>query len=386
MQYEQAVPAQHILLFRKATYVYDAYYPKQLDNGTTQFICREFAKRQIDFSKEPAEWSDEKTVDVATPSGFTNPILPIKNIIGYDFYRDGILFVLGEWDGKSWLLTGTQAKLMIVNRDLTRVEVLHDDIFSLAREAEPEATHIKGYVHFSGYGGKIVGALATYRGDDERSVLAVFDGSKWSGVRANMRLDTVQEGVVPVWDVKGYFIGWVTEGHSTNSLFIKISDLSISPCYPPVSITTTEPVYDMINRKVIWAEWGASEAYAQRIHVSDPDPANGCVNFKNVTPYGSVKDKEGHTIDLTIVNKYRPAIFKDNVHKWLVVGVMRGGLPEGIHRILKADLNDIGNASKWEVVTRPTGDDKLFMGMVACYDADRKPLPSPVIPAVPRGT
>ncbi len=37
------------------------------------------------------------------------------------------------------------------------------------------------------------------------------------------------------------------------------------------------------------------------------------------------------------------------------------------------------------VVTRPTGDDKLMMGMVACYDTDKKPLPAPMIPAIPRG-
>jgi hypothetical protein len=379
LQYEFTVPAHHVFLVKTGTYTYDVYYTKQLNNGITNYICREFAKRTVDFKTDPPEWKEEKTIDVASPSGFANPILPYKNILGYDFYRRRILFVLGEWDGASWLFQGTKAKLLAVDLGLSKIEVLNDNLFTLAQEAVPEATHIKGYANFGGYGGKLVGILAAYSNAEERSVALVFDGSSWYAVRANTRRDTVQEGVVPIWDVKDRFIGWLTEGHSDNSHFIRISDFQVIPCYPPFS-TTSEPVYDMINHKIVWTEWGAGEAISQRIYVSDPDPTNGCINFKNATPYGTVKDNEGNTINLTIMSKYAPSIFQNGANKWLVIGAFRGGIPEGFHRVLKVDLGSYSDASKWDLVKDPSGNDKLVKGMVTCISTDGKPLPAPMFP------
>jgi len=295
------------------------------------------------------------------------------------------LIALGEWDGVSTYLNSTTVKLLAVKRDFSNVTVLHDDLLSLAQTVAADVTRIKSFVHFMGYGGKIAGTIAAYANDTERSVIALYDGAAWSAVRANDAYDYVQEEIEPIWDAEGNFIGWLTEGHGTNTQFIKYPELTVTAKPPSGTLFTTTPIYDMVNHKVVFIEWGSSTGAKQAILVADPDPTDGYTNLTDVTPTGTITDNEGNSIDLETVNKEPGFIFSDGVNTWLVFGAARGGLPAGQARVIKVDLGSYSDPAKYDVIADPANSDLYVRGSYCrAIDPTNKLLvPSPIFVVKP---
>jgi len=361
MQYSHDIASTGAILFRQTVWQYEVIWAEMLDNGTTKRIVRKLKKATLDFSTSPPTWGTVEEIDVATPSGLTNPIAPHRSLFGYDFENDEILLALGEWDGTSAVLDTNTVKLLAIKRDFSNVSVLHDDLLSLAREAAADVTRIFVYAQFWGYGGKIVGTLGTYADTEERSVVALYDGTSWSAVRANYVYDYIQERLEPIWDAEDNFIGWLTEGHGTNMQWIKYSDLSVQAAVPSGPSFTIDPIYDMINHKIIILEWGGATGAKQYIFVGDPDPDSGYSTLTDVTPTGTIQDAEGNSIDLNTVNKSRGNIFSDGVNTWLVFRSERGGLPTGQKRCIKVDLGQYSDPTKYAVIADPSGVDTYMI-------------------------
>lgn len=357
MQYEYTLPTLEALMFKTGTMQYEVIYPEQLDNGTTKFICRKLKKRTVDFSVSPPTWGSETEIDIGTPSGFTNPIIGGHEKLGYNFETDEILIPLGEWDGSSEYMDVTEAKLLAVKRDFSSVTVIQSDLFSLVKSAISDATRIYFSLQFWGYGGKIAGIAQVYADSGsgaERSCIILYDGSSWSAVHANSRYDYVQQAIEPIWDAGNNFLGWLTTGHGTNSHRISYPDLTITAGYPG-GLFTTEPIYDPINHKVIWIEWGSSTGATQNIWVAEPtDPFNAT----NVTPSGSITDNEGNTINLAVECKAKGAVFSDGAHKWLVM-CMYDNPGRTFRRTVKVTLGSYSNADAWSVIATPDNTDTI---------------------------
>jgi hypothetical protein len=371
MLYEYAIPADEVLCFKTGTYTYDVIYPKTLTNGTTSQICRQLGKKTIDFSTTPPTWSSETTIDVATPSGLTVPICPENFPLGYDFETDKILIALGEWNGSSvGFRNVTNCKLLAVTRAFDNVTILQADLLTLVKTVITDATKINYWAQFFGYGGKIVGIVAPYAGTAERSCILKYNGSAWSVTNANSRYTFVQESIEPIWDADDNFIGWVTEGHGTNSHFIDVN-LVVKTCYCPTGLFTHSPIYDPINHKVIWTEWGSATGAKQFVYISDPNAISGCTNFLDRTPTGTIYDNEAHAINLNTMNKAHTAIFSDGVNTWLVLYIGRGGLTTD--RSAKVDLGSYSDPTKWAVLATPTNDDKIYKnGRDRCINLETK--------------
>jgi len=377
MQYEYELPTITATMFKTGAYTYEVIYPEFLDNGTAQYIVRKLKKRTLDFSTSPPTWGSESEIDVATPSGLSNPIMSHKCPLGYDFENDRLIFLLGEWDGTSKILKTDTAKIMAVKRDFSQVTVLHSDVLSLIQSAISDASRIEAYAGFGGYGGKIVGAVAVWSDSGtsaERSCILKYDGSSWSAVHANSRYDYVQEDVEPIWDENDNFLGWLTEGHGTNSHFIEYPDLSIE-ANAPGGAFTTEPIFDPINHKVIWIEWGSSTGATQHVWTADPtDPFNAT----DVTPSGTKTDNEGNTIDLNVDCKSDGSVFSDGTNDWLVVKLYDNP-NRNYFRAMKATLGSLNDANAWDFIEDTNGSDEhCIMCGVRCYDpTNKKALPVP---------
>jgi len=378
MQYEYTLPTAYGILFKTGAYTYEMIYPEQLDNGTCRHICRNLKKRVIDFSTSPPTWGSESSIAVDTPSGFTNPVMPVRCPLGYDFETDEILLVLGEWDGTSTRLWTTSAKLLAIKRDFSNVTVLHNDLFALAQSVIADTAHISRYVSFYGYGGKIVGVLSIFSNTgipNERSCIILYDGTSWSAVHADSRYDYMQERVEPIWDASDNFLGWLTEGHGTNSHFISYPDLSIT-AGSPGGVFTTEPVYDPINHQVVWIEWGSATGDTQHIWTADP---TNPFSATDVTPTGTKTDNEGHTIDLNVDQKANGSIFSDGTNNWLVVMIVDNPVVNPV-RAMKVNLGEYSNANAWDFIGDPTGVDTYWLaGHFRTIDPVNKLfLPSPL--------
>jgi hypothetical protein len=381
LTYKQAIPAESTISVKTGADTYDVYYPKILNDGTCVQLCRELAVRQFDFGTSPPTIGAESTIDVETPSTYTNPVIPTEFNLGYDFDSDKILMVLGEWDTSSLTFENiTDASLLSIDLAFVGVTVENADLLALAQGAIPTATELNYVGHFYGYGTKIVGALGTYAGSSEKSCIATYDGAAWGATQANTRFNYIQEGVEPIWDASNTFLGWLTEGHGTNSHFVKYSDLSVVTCYPP-GVYTTCPHYDMKNHKVIWLEYGSGTGAGQYIHTSDPDATFGCINFVNVTPYvGTITDNESNVIDLETANKAAGVFFSDGVNEWMVLGLSRGGIPAGQNRPAKVNLGQYNDYTKWSILENNLSVDTGYkdMGRDRCIDTTNHVfLPNP---------
>jgi len=379
MQYEYTLPAQGATLFKTGAYTYEVIYPETLDNGTTNRICRNLKKRVIDFSTSPPTWGSESSIDVETPSGFTNPIIDSASPLGYNFETDELLLGIGEWDGTSHDMWCTSVKLLAIKRDFSDVTVLISDLLTLIQSAISDASHIGTCVKFSGYGGKITGAVsvASNTGSaNERSCLITYDGTSWTAIHANTRYDSVQQGLEPIWDASDNFLGWLTRGHGTNSHFISYPDLSVTAGCPG-GLFTTEPIYDMINHQVIWIEWGSTTGATQHIWIADPtDPFDAT----DVTPTGTKTDNEGNTIDLNVDMKLFGSIFSDGTNNWFVTGIWDN--PNAAYsRVMKVTLGSYNNANAWDFIADPSGDDRYAIhGDIRTIDPVNKLyLPNPLI-------
>jgi len=383
MQYEYTLPTVTATLFKTGAYTYEVIYPELLDNGTTHYICRNLKKRVIDFSSSPPTWGSESSIAVDTPSGLSNPIMSSKCPLGYNFETDELLFVLGEWDGTSTLLSTTTAKLIAVKRDFSSVSVLHDDLLTLAQSAISDAETIRYYATASGYGDKIVCIVGTYSDtgtENERSCIILYDGTSWSAVHANTRYDSLQEDIEPIWDASDNFLGWLTEGHGTNSHFISYPDLSIT-AGAPGGLFTTEPIYDPVNHKIIWIEWGSATGATQHIWIADPtDPFTAT----DVTPSGTKTDNEGHSIDLNVDCKSDGSIFSDGTKNWLVMKIYDNPDRE-FYRAMKVTLGSYSDAGEWDFIADPSGSDQItIQNAVRTINPSTKLLiPNPLFIVVP---
>lgn len=348
------------LLIKTSDKHYDLFYPKCLDNGTTKLIVRKLCKVSIDFTVTPPTWGSVTEIDVETPSGFTNPQICNRPIVGYNFDNGEVLIVLGEWQSGKVDFECVQVKLLGVNRTTGVVTVRQSDLLALAKTIVSAVDRLWAYAGFCGYDGKLVGTLGALVGapsiPNERSIIALYNGTTWSAINPKPVQDGVQEQIEPIFDSADAFIGWLTEGHGTNSVFVK-PDLSWVGCKPPNTLYTTEPVYDPVNHKVIWIEWGATSA-TQRVHEADPSAVYGCINFVDKTPSGTITDNEANNINLSTVNKSSGAVFSDGTNYWLVCGVYMGGLVSGVGRSLKADLGYLNDPTKWACIADPSNNDK----------------------------
>jgi hypothetical protein len=382
---------QNILAFKIDKRTYEVVYPEYLDNNTTKYICRNFKKRYLFFDNPTPEWSDEETIDVATPSGLTNPILPLRLSQGYDFKTDEILFALGEYNGSSTYLDSATVKLLGLKRDFSTVTVKQADLLTLVKTVVADATRIYGYSHFWGYDGKIAGAIAAYKTSTERSVVATYDGATWAATRCNTYSDGVQEGLEPIWN-NNTFIGWLTEAHGKNGLFINpsltITQLYFYDAYGDTDsfANTPQPLYDMINNKVIWIEWGGSAGVVQKLKVGNPDATYGFGTLTNVTPSGTITDNEGNNINLNTTCKHNGAIFSDSVTNSFQFSCYRGwtAWANGDYRLLKTELGTYNDSAKYSIMATSANDDKLALNAtIRCVNLGKKQFaPMPLITTI----
>jgi hypothetical protein len=380
-QYGHGLSGTGAALFRTADKQYQVIWAEQLDNGTIQTIVRQLKKSTIDFTTTPPMWGPISSVDIATPSGFNNPVN--WSWLNYDFQTDELLLVVGEWDFSSDGFDCTKAKLLAVKRDFSSVRVLHGDLLALIQTADSGITHIEGGGLASGYGGKTVGTIRCYAGEkdipNERPIIITFDGSTWTAHLANSRYNYNQLGIKPIWDANDNFIGWLTVGHGTNSHFIDTS-LNIKPCWPPDTLFSTEPIFDPINHKVVWTEWGSATGAVQHVHVSDPDAVSGCVNFVDKTPYGAILDKESNMIILSLECKGSSVIYSDAVDFWLAISLYSNITGPPYDRAAKVNLQQYDDSSQWEVLTDASGNDKMWLMPPQAIDPVKKLfIPSPII-------
>jgi len=368
------------LLVKKSSAKYLVFYPEVLDNGTIRAIARDLVAKEFDWSA--GAFTDVGRYSIESATKYANPIV-FGYGIGYDFDNDRILLVVGEWDGVSKYQITTRAKLVAINRDLSGHDVLIDDILALVKQAASDVDEIRYYGHayiHSKLGAVVVGA---YAAGAERSVVIVSTdgGETWSAVRANARYDFIQERLEPFWDGDA-FMGFLTEGHGTNSLWIK-TDGSIR-AGAPGGLYTTEPIYDMINNQIIWIEWGSGLGDVQRIWVASPRAPFDAVD---VTPGGTLTDNEGNSIDLSRVCKIDGVIFTDGKNNKFVFQAYRGGIPEGESRIIATDL-PVQSGNAYDIVEDSDGSDvavriTAMRNIVRAVDpATRKLIPVPIITKV----
>ncbi|RLG81366.1 MAG: hypothetical protein DRO40_09785 [Thermoprotei archaeon] len=369
------------ILIKKSSTKYEVFFPELLDNGTIKTISRNLLAKEFDWSS--GTFTDIGSYSIETASGYSNPI-SFAPTIGYDFDNDRILLVIGEWDGSSTYPRTTNAKLIAIDRDLSGHEVLIDDILSLVKNAAADADQLRSFGHafiHSGLGALIAGA---YAGDSERSVIIVSTdgGQTWNAIRANSRYDYVQERLEPIWD-GDTFLGFLTEGHGTNSHWIK-TDGSIE-AGAPGGLFTTEPIYDMINNKVIWIEWGSGTGDVQHVWVADPSTP---FTATDVTPSGTITDNEGNSINLATVNKLYGNIFTDGENYKLVFVGYRGGIPESETRLIAVDL-PVSSESIYDLIVDDAGNDRFgtypgFRPIIRAIDPSAKKLiPTPILTAIP---
>jgi len=390
MPYSTSFDGVGVLMFKTGAKTFDIFWAENLTNGITPFICRKIKKRSIDFSTTPATLGSITEKDIGTPSGLEVPVSGARFNIGYDFDSDELLIVLGEWNGLSCYMDSTIVKLLAVKRDFSTVTVKHSDLLTLVQTVHPTVIAIRDYGHAYGYGGKIVCVVAAMTigssPTNERDVYIKYDGT-WAAVNPTLQNNTCFEGLEPLWGTDDTFYGWLVEGHGCSSIFIKYSDLSYRDLYGELGgmTHTTEPVWDMLNHKVIFTEWGSSQGDEAGIWRFDPDPTLGIKNGEDLTPQvGSMLDLENNYHSINKANKANGCIYLTGTGHWLIQYSQRtnGGAPV---RISKTDLESLSDDDKWNIM-RVTGGSDLYYPDGICRTIDPSTklfLPTRVISASP---
>ena len=359
----QSIPTLGGMMFKVGEKLYELIYPKLLVDDVTFLNCKYIARREIDFSTSPPTIGSEELFDIESASGISNPVVPFRAFMGYDADNDRILMFVGNKSGVSdsgtKAFAGSTIKLLSIARDFSSYSIEISDVLSLVKSAYSNIDKILGYAHAWRINGLGVAAVAAYAGSSEVSVILKDTGSGWVAERHNERYDFVQERVEPIWD-GSTFLGFLTEGHGTNSLWVK-TDGSVQ-AGAPGGLFTTEPVYDPINNQVIWIEWGSATGDTQHIWVAPP---SNPFNATDKTPSGTLTDNEGNSIDLATCTKANGHVLSDPYGSKLMVYTSMGGLPSGVFRTLAFNL-DISNP---ELVYDPNGSDKITIrGILRCFD------------------
>lgn len=379
--YSSSIPGLLLaLLFKKSSTKYDVVYPELLSNGTIDVITRKLMVKEFDVIE--GTFNDIGTYDIDSASGYANPI-SFRSNIGYDFDNDRILLVIGEWDGSSTDSITTKAKLIAISRDLSEHQVLIDDILALVKTVVSDADNLRYFGQAFIHSQLAVLVAGVYSGSYERSVIIVSTdgGESWEVIRANSRYDFIQQRIEPIWD-GSTFIGFLTEGHGTNSHWIKTDGTVVAGS--PGGLFTTEPIYDPVNNKVIWIEWGGATGATQHIWIADPASP---FDASDVTPTGTITDNEGNSIDLSTVCKIGGIIYSDGQRNKFMFNTYRGGVPSGEKRIIATDL-PIHEDNEYDIVVDSNNNDRwkafVFNPYIRAIDiASKKIVTSPLITAVP---
>lgn len=375
----------HGLVLKKTARKYEIIYPELLDNGTVRCISRNLVR--MEFDKGTGEFKEIIRYNIESFSGLTTP-LSFRNNIGYDFDNDRILVILGEWDGTSNDAVGvTIAKLIAIDREAGTYEILINDLLGLISGTITGVDELRYYASAVQYNGLLVVVVGTYSAGSEVStiIISTDGGATWSVINANTRYNYIQEDVIPFLD-GDVFMGFLTEGHGTNSHWIK-PDGSIVAGAPSGTAYTTEPCYDPINNKVIWGEWGSTTGAVQHIHVADPSDPFGTAT--DVTPTGTLTDSVGNSLDLSTLQKSNIHIL-DNGKMIFISWLYNVASSES--RIVMTDTPPRAGGV-YELVLTPTGSDRFTRDYVPayrnrvklkCYDlASKKATTLPLIIAPP---
>jgi len=369
----QSIPTLGGIMLKVGEKLYELIYPKLLVDDVTFLNCKYIAKREVDFSTSPPTIGSEELFDIESASGISNPVVPYRAHLGYDADNDRILVFVGNKSGNTGggAFAGSTIKLLSIARDFSGYSVEINDVLSLVKSAYSGIDKILYYAHAWRVSGLGVAAVDTYAGSSEISVILKDTGSGWVAERHNERYDFVQERVEPIWD-GSTFLGFLTEGHGTNSLWVK-TDGSVQ-AGAPGGLFTTEPVYDPINNQVIWIEWGSETGATQHIWTAPP---SNPFNATDKTPSGTLTDNEGNSVNLATCNKENGHILSDPFGSKLIMSAYRGGLPSGVSRTLSVDLS----ISNPELVYDPSGSDKITPnGILRCFDLTaNKVSPVPLV-------
>lgn len=386
LTYTHAASTNQAILLKLPQHEYGVFAPELLGNGTTTKIMRNLKEYSIRFQSETPFWGGPVTYDVATPSGLTTPISSTRHPLGYHFGTESILIPLAEWDGSSTEVSSTTAKLLSMKLATSAVTVLQNDLLTLVKTAIADASVIKYFMHFYGYGSKIAGILGVHTaGAVERSCVITYDGSTWTATNANSRFNYIQEAIEPVWLADDTFYGWLTSGHGTNSHYIKYSDLSVNAVIVNSTNYSTQPIYDMINHKIVWLEGGSGIGSKQYIITADPDITLGHTNQQDKTPTGTLVDNESNSWDLNKTGKVDGNIYTDLTNSWFVLGGINN---PGYNRFrtFKTTLGTYDVDANYALLQNSSGNDKIYCNSpTRCINQETKLLePNPILPLVPQ--
>ena len=370
----------YAILIQKSTNKFDIIFPELKTNGQIYNIVR--AVKVVEFDWSTGNFTEIGSYPLPAELGLDTPQLFLGGI-GYDLDNDRITLVLGEWDGSSMEARGTTVKVIAINRSLDGHEVIIDDLFSLVKQAVTDADELYGHANcwiINGLGAIVIGVRSA---GNERAWHAVSTdgGVSWTSRHSNDRYDYIHEIIEPFWD-GDTFMGYLVEGHGTNSLWIK-TDGSYQ-AGAPGGAYTTQPIYDMLNNEIIWIEWGSSTGEVQHIWYAPPSSP---FNATDVTPSGSLTDAEGNTIDLRTVCKLDGHIVNVGGVGYLLFRGNRGGIPSGEPRIICTQL-PVRSGNNYELLTYSAGDRTIHITglriLVRAFDlATKKPLPCPLINVLP---
>jgi len=379
--YETSIAGlMNAILIQKSANKFDIIFPELRTNGQIYNIVR--AVKVVEFDWAQGTFTEVGSYPLPAELGFNVPQLFFGGV-GYDLDNDRILISLGEWDGSSTSPFTTNAKIIAINRSLDGHEVIIDDLLSLVQQAVTDADQIRSYAHcfiINGLGAIVAGV---YSAGNERAFHAVSTdgGATWTPYHVVGVSDFIRQRLEPFWD-GDTFMGYLVEGHGTNSMWIK-TDGSYEVGNPG-GLFTTEPIYDMLNNEVIWLEWGSATGAVQHIWYAPPSSP---FEATDVTPSGSITDAEGNTIDLSTVLKEGGAIVSVGGVGYLLFKGVRGGLPEGEWRIICTQL-PVRSGNTYELLTYSAGDRILrALGVryyVRAFDlSSKKPLPCPIFNVIP---
>lgn len=345
------------IFIRISSGVYDVYAPKLVNNGIISTICPSLTKMTVNLNTSPPTVSAPTFFNIQNATKYATPVIPHRGQIGYDYHSDQLLMCISEWDGVHAYVNVTKVdtlQLIGISPDFSRASLLHPNVFSLV-EGKSGVDQIRYYAHCWGYGGQYCMAVGTFAGNAERSFIITCMDDVWTATEANTKHNYIQELVEPYWD-GSTFRGWLTEGHGTNTVEVR---------YPTQVITqeavgglfTLQPTYDMRHNHVVWTEWGSGIGSPQ--HIWTAPVTDVFKGTRQTPPDTTIQDREGNHINLATMMKPTQGFFHHQAQYWLIFHVYRGGLSQGVQRIVKCTADKYRSALEYAVIARNYGSVQL---------------------------